>query len=312
MLQGGSMNPIREGSTGAAVEDIQSRLTRLDYAIDSSEIKQQHFGTSTARAVGKFRLDHNLSLSSDVDEQMWSELVDASYTMGDRTLYLRLPNFHGNDVKQLQTCLNILGFSCGEADGYYGVHTEAAVKEFQESQGSLGDGMAFQDTFDAIERLHHVWEGQKSTSVQVMGKMTFSRAADVLERIHIGLTAQDPISRNIAGRIWNLASATSEKSGIALLETIDNAPQNLTSIFVLSTEAPAKDSHVLSVPTLSCDNIETLPQRLQAVCCDEYTNAHVVRLELPEGLSYDGTFTTSDAQTIAVMLLDALCATYAQ
>ena len=79
------MNPIREGSTGAAVEDIQSRLTRLDYAIDSSEIKQQHFGASTARAVGKFRLDHNLSLSSDVDEQMWSELVDASYTMGDRT-----------------------------------------------------------------------------------------------------------------------------------------------------------------------------------------------------------------------------------
>ena len=133
----------------------------------------------------------------------------------------------------------------------------------------------------------------------------------MLERIHIGLTAQDPISRNIAGRIWNLASATSEKSGIALLETIDNAPQNLTSIFVLSTEAPAKDSHVLSVPTLSCDNIETLPQRLQAVCCDECTNARVVRLELPEGLSYDGTFTTSDAQTIAVMLLDALCATYA-
>ena len=80
-------------------------------------------------------------------------LFRSGYTMGDRTLYLRLPNFHGNDVLQMQERLNILGFSCGKPDGCFGVYTEAAVKEFQESQGMLADGMAFQDTFDSIDRL---------------------------------------------------------------------------------------------------------------------------------------------------------------
>ena len=85
-----------------------------------------------------------------MDAPTWSILVDECYQLGDRTLYLRLPNFHGNDVRQLQERLNVLGFSCGEPDGVYGVHTEAAVKLFQESIGALADGMAFPDTFDAI------------------------------------------------------------------------------------------------------------------------------------------------------------------
>lgn len=137
------MDPITPGSTGAAVEDIQERLVRLDYAIDDSEREKNTYGPSTAKAVARFRLDHDLSLGEDVDTATWMLLVDESYQLGDRTLYLRLPNFHGNDVRQLQERLNILGFSCGKPDGQYGVHTEAAVKLFQESVGELADGMAF-------------------------------------------------------------------------------------------------------------------------------------------------------------------------
>ena len=140
------MEPITQGTTGAAVEDIQERLRSLDYKIDEGECERQEFGTSTSTAVAHFRLDHGLPLGTDVDSDTWVVLVDETYKMGDRTLYLRLPNFHGSDVRFLQNCLNILGFSCGEADGYYGVHTEAAVKQFQESQGILADGMAFPET----------------------------------------------------------------------------------------------------------------------------------------------------------------------
>ncbi len=135
------MDPITPGSTGAAVEDIQERLVRLDYVIDDSEREKNTYGPSTAKAVARFRLDHDLSLGEDVDTATWMLLVDESYQLGDRTLYLRLPNFHGNDVRQLQERLNILGFSCGKPDGQYGVHTEAAVKLFQESVGELADGM---------------------------------------------------------------------------------------------------------------------------------------------------------------------------
>ena len=121
------MDPITPGSTGAAVEDIQERLVRLDYVIDDSEREKNTYGPSTAKAVARFRLDHDLSLGEDVDTATWMLLVDESYQLGDRTLYLRLPNFHGNDVRQLQERLNILGFSCGKPDGQYGVHTLSLI-----------------------------------------------------------------------------------------------------------------------------------------------------------------------------------------
>ncbi|MFR7797329.1 MAG: peptidoglycan-binding domain-containing protein [Collinsella sp.] len=56
----------------------------------------------------------------------------------------------------LQKALNVLGFACGEDDGYFGPHTEAALQQFQENVGLFADGMAFQDT-TPINRLHHVW-----------------------------------------------------------------------------------------------------------------------------------------------------------
>ena len=117
------MDPIHEGMQGAMVEDVQDRLASLGYEIDEHERAEQSFGDSTANAVARFRVEHDLSVSTEIDMSAWSVLVDECYQMGDRTLYLRLPNFHGNDVRCLQKALNVLGFSCGEPDGYYGPHT---------------------------------------------------------------------------------------------------------------------------------------------------------------------------------------------
>ncbi len=93
------MDPIREGATGAAVEDIQERLASLGYEIDAAERDAKSFGSSTTSAVARFRIDHNMPLGGEIDSATWIELVDAGYEMGDRTLYLRLPNLHGNDVR---------------------------------------------------------------------------------------------------------------------------------------------------------------------------------------------------------------------
>ncbi len=303
------MEPIREGAVGAAVEDIQERLASLGYKIDASELGEKSFGPSTATAVGRFRIDQDIPLGDEVDGATWSALVDACYKMGDRTLYLRLPNLHGNDVLELQRCLNILGFSCGKPDGCYGVYTEAAVKQFQESQGMLADGMAFPDTFDAIERLHHVWAGKPAAGPHPMGGMGFARAAGVLEGVQISLTAEDPISRNVAGRIWNLASATSEKSGLDIVESVASARPDDDVVIVLGTTDLPEGSKLANLTT---DEVDTLPQRLRTTVESARANGvrPVVRLELPHGLSYDGTFTVSDAQTFAVMLLDAICSAF--
>ena len=139
------MEPITTGMQGAAVEDVQSRLLQLGYTIDADEVADKRFGTTTEQAVSTFRLDSGLAAGHAVDIPCWSALVDASYKLGDRTLYLRMPNFHGADVQALQRALNVLGFACGEDDGYFGPHTEAALQQFQENVGLFADGMAFQD-----------------------------------------------------------------------------------------------------------------------------------------------------------------------
>ena len=270
------MEPITQGMTGAAVEDIQERLVSIGYNIDQGERDRQEYGISTTTAVTHFRLNMGLSLGGEVDSETWVNLVDESYKMGDRTLYLRLPNFHGADVRQLQHCLNILGFSAGEVDGYYGPFTETAVRHFQESIGELPDGMVFPDTFDAIERLHHVWAGKSANGPHPLGSMGFARAAGVLESVSISITAEDPISRNVAGRVWNLASATNEKSGLDMYEKAIK-----------------------------------LPMRIRTACESSKDEVPVVRIQLSQGgPDYNGTFTVSDAQTYAVMLLDALCAAF--
>ena len=304
------MEPIKEGAAGAAVEDIQDRLGSLGYTIDDTERSGKTFGRSTATAVARFRLDHGLTLGDVVDTATWSALVDECYQLGDRTLYLRLPNFHGNDVRQLQERLNILGFSCGEVDGFYGAHTEAAVKLFQESVGTLPDGMAFPDTFDAIERLKHVWGGKPANGPHPTGDMGFARAANVLETFRIAVTAEDPISRNVAGRVSNLAHATTESCGLELAESVDAAPGNAQAIILLSSAShPAEEAP--SMGSVVLDDTDTLPRRLRTALQGARDVPPVVRIELPVGGgASDGSFTISDAQTFAVLLLDAICAAF--
>ena len=299
------MDPICEGSVGAATEDIQERLTSLGYTIDQEELDTKLFGPSTATAVARFRIEHDLILGSSVDSATWSCLVDETYTLGDRTLYLRLPNFHGADVRDLQTRLNILGFSCGEADGYFGAYTETAVKQFQENVGLLADGMAFQETFDAIGRLKHVWAGTPAAGPHPTDGMGFARAANVLETTQICITAEDPISRNVVGRMQNLAKATTEA---AAFDIIDNAQDAHGDVFlIIGTKSVAVESKVSNVMV---DDPETLPQRIRTARISSQEKMATIRLQLPCGESYHETFTTSDAQMFAVILLDTLCSAF--
>lgn len=298
------MEAIREGMNGAAVEDVQERLTSLGYEIDAAERESSTFGTSTLNAVARFRLEHSLPLATEVDVACWSMLVDEGYQMGDRTLYLRLPNFHGNDVRNLQQALNVLGFSCGEPDGYFGPHTEAAVKLFQENSGMLADGIAFSDTFDALERLRHVWAGKPAAGPHPEGYMGFARAALVLDEVRVAITAEDPISRNVAGRIWNIANATSEKTGLHLVDSVEAADKTDKAVLVLAVTPRPVASNIANVAMGEGDDFAL---RLEAALESAKRKPPVVRIELPNNPGYDGSFTTNDAQMLAVAIIDALC-----
>ena len=96
------MEPITRGMQGPAVEDVQTRLAALGFTLNAGEVAEHSFGTTTEEAVRSFRVQQGLAAEGAVDLACWSKLVDASYRLGDRTLYLRLPNFHGADVQTLQ------------------------------------------------------------------------------------------------------------------------------------------------------------------------------------------------------------------
>ena len=145
------MKSIRIHDTGSAVEDVQKRLRILGYELTPDG----EFGEKTRAAVSAFRQAEGLPQGAEVDEDTWHALVDATFALGDRMLYLRVPHFHGHDVRELQNILAVLGFVLGETDGIFGAHTERALREFQSSVGLNGDGIAGTTTFDAISRLRH-------------------------------------------------------------------------------------------------------------------------------------------------------------
>lgn len=297
------MDSIKQGMQGPAVEDVQTRLASLGYAIDEHELEGSDYGASTAKAVSDFRVVSGLATGDEVDSVCWSALVDASYKLGDRTLYLRLPNFHGADVRALQQALNVLGFACGIDDGYFGPHTEAALQQFQENVGLFADGMAFQDTFNYIKRLHHVWKDKPSVvNIDSEARSGFARAASVLEHVNVAVGGEDAIARNIASRIWNIASATTENSGVVLYDSEE--PQDMDVIFVLASEPlPESAAPVATITLAECTN---LSQRIRTVIAASTQKPARVRFELT-GLTRYGTFTSSDAQTLAIRLLDGVC-----
>lgn len=297
------MDSIKQGMQGPAVEDVQTRLASLGYAIDEHELEGSDYGASTAKAVSDFRVVSGLATGDEVDSVCWSALVDASYKLGDRTLYLCLPNFHGADVRALQQVLNVLGFACGIDDGYFGPHTEAALQQFQENVGLFADGMAFQDTFNYIKRLHHVWKDKPSVvNIDSEARSGFARAASVLEHVNVAVGGEDAIARNIASRIWNIASATTENSGVVLYDSEE--PQDMDVIFVLASEPlPESAAPVATITLAECTN---LSQRIRTAIAASTQKPARVRFELT-GLTRYGTFTSSDAQTLAIRLLDGVC-----
>jgi len=69
---------------------------------------------------------------------------------------------------------------------------------------------------------------------------------------------------------------------------------------------PAKRNRV---PTVLVNQLDTLPRRLRAAIESSRSKPPVIRLSLPN--NGNSSFTVSDAQTLAVILLDAICVAFA-
>jgi len=190
---------VAPGDRGLAVSDVQKRLRDLGFASPGfeGELREAYYGENTAGAVRDFQEKRGLRADGCVDETTWQELVEASFRLGDRFLYLRIPPFRGDDVREIQRYLNRLGFNAGREDGIFGQDTDRALRSFQHNMGLPVDGIAGSSTISCLLRLRHAL---KDTSV-----------AEVHEAL------QDQAVRGLEGRSVVLDAAEGDAFAEALL-----------------------------------------------------------------------------------------------
>ena len=296
-----AMKTIQLGDTGAAVEDVQQRLATVGV------LDQEHvtgvFDETTAEAVRAFRAQNDLGSGGKIDDKTWSALVDASYHIGDRTLYLRMPHFHGHDVLELQQALGALGFPTGYEDGIFGAFTEDGVRKFQRNMGLPSDGIVGAYTYEAIRNLAHSWQGKKA--LQRPMNLGFARAADVLEKNALCLFGTDVFTRGVASRMSNLSLATNPSSKIVSADSL-LVPPNETMLLV-HLVLPGEQLAVERVPRVAFDPDDTLALRMVPAMNAAYRNKGPrMIVELPSK-SWEDAGESRSMQHYAITLLDALC-----
>jgi N-acetylmuramoyl-L-alanine amidase len=146
------MRVIREGDRGRQVADVQRRLATLGHPPADKELTGV-FGPETRKRVMAFQQERGLSVDGIVGDETWRQLVEASWRLGDRVLYLAAPHLRGDDVRDLQDRLATLGFNSGRIDGIFGPQTETAVREFQRNYGLPPDGIVALQSVRALTGL---------------------------------------------------------------------------------------------------------------------------------------------------------------
>jgi N-acetylmuramoyl-L-alanine amidase len=178
---------LRRGDEGAAVRDLQARLGAAGFASPASG----HFDEPTESAVRAFQDARGLYVDGICGPETWGALVESSFRLGDRLLYLRRPMLRGDDVAELQRRLNALGFDAGREDGILGPDSEAALRRFQRDAGLAPDGVCGPATTAALERLGALAAGSVAS---VREREALRRDARRLEDRHLFLVADPGLS----------------------------------------------------------------------------------------------------------------------
>lgn len=292
------LEPIRQGDRGPAVEDIQKRLLALGFDLGPTGIDGVFLGATLA-AVRRFQGEHALSEDGMVGDETWAALVDATFRLGDRLLYLRYPYLHGADVRALQGALNVLGFACGAPDGIFGTFTERAVGEFQSNVGLPDDGIAGPETVRAIERLHHVWEG-KDPAAPANLLVAPARAAEALRTTRFTLVCVDGPGLVVGERLANLAMATEPGARMHLAVVPGDAAPGHVTVYLgeaSSLEAPG------GAPIVRVPEGEGAEGRFMTAFAAE-SRPGTIAVVVPAEVEADERV----AQSTAVHILDGLCA----
>lgn len=196
------MRLYRVGDEGPAIRDIQDRLAALGFEPETDT--RAVFGTGTKRAVTAFQRAKGLDIDGIVGPNTWRSLYEAGYRLGDRIVFMRRPMIRGEDVAELQSRLNSLGFDSGKVDGIYGPDTETAVIDFQHNRHLAEDGRVGPEV---VTEIHLVTRGEMKEGRQAIREREWLRMLPETvagARIFLDADCRDPEE---AGDAWDAASS---------------------------------------------------------------------------------------------------------
>ena len=127
------------------LQDLRERLTYVGYP-PTEEI------TELKSILSLFLKDRSLGDLS-TKEELWIELVNYGYKLGDRILTKTNPSLYGADVEELQELLSRLGFYSEPINGIFTNDVVSSVIKFQENRGLDIDGTVGLNTVEEIRKL---------------------------------------------------------------------------------------------------------------------------------------------------------------
>lgn len=210
------MRLYRVGDQGPAVRDIQDRLAALSF--DPGADARSVFGEGTCKAVSEFQKAKGLDADGIVGPITWRALYEAGYRLGDRILFMRRPMMRGEDVAELQSRLNSLGFDTGKVDGIFGPDTERAVVDFQHNRHLAEDGKMGPEV---VTEIHLVTRGEMKEGRQAIREREWLRMLpETVAGARIFLDA-DCRDQDESSAAWEAASAAAlaiqEAGGVPMM-----------------------------------------------------------------------------------------------
>ena len=125
--------------------DLSNKIQSAGYRFPENTIECRSL-------IELFLSDYNLE-NSISKENLWLELLNHGYSLGDRILNFSNPVLKGADVEELQELLSRLGFYSEPINSEYTKELMKSVEAFQENRGLTIDGVVGLNTVTEIKKL---------------------------------------------------------------------------------------------------------------------------------------------------------------
>lgn len=133
---------IRVGNRGRAVQCMQYLLVQNGFNVGALD---GIFGQNTLRAVQAFQTQNDLIVDGIVGQNTWRAL----FVLNPSSVVLRKGST-GSYVRYLQRKLTAKLYPVGVIDNIFGAQTERAIREFQQENGLIVDGIVGRNTWNKL------------------------------------------------------------------------------------------------------------------------------------------------------------------